>query len=89
MALAHQAESVRHAPRIIAVLGPAGVGKTVYLGMLMDILTRQVGLPHTTARGPLSISLQQTTATALSTGWFPEKTARNPEHWHWVHCQFH
>ena len=33
--------------------------------------------------------LQQTTATALSTGWFPEKTAHNPEHWHWVHCQFH
>jgi hypothetical protein len=89
MALAHQAETVRHAPRIIAVLGASGAGKTVFLGMLMDILTRQVGLPHTTARGPLSISLQQTTATALSTGWFPEKTARNPEHWHWVHCQFH
>jgi double-GTPase-like protein len=89
MALAHQAETVKHAPRIIAVIGASGVGKTVYLGMLMDILTRQVGLPHTTARGPLSISLQQTTATSLSTGWFPEKTARNPEHWHWVHCQFH
>jgi len=89
MALAHQAETVKYAPRIIAVLGASGAGKTTYLGMLMDILTRQVGLPHTTARGPLSISLQQTAATALSTGWFPEKTARNPEHWHWVHCQFH
>jgi energy-coupling factor transporter ATP-binding protein EcfA2 len=89
MALAHQAESVKHAPRIIAVLGATGSGKTTYLGMLMDILTRQVGLPRTTARGPLSIALQQTTATALSTGWFPEKTDHNPEHWHWVHCQFH
>jgi hypothetical protein len=89
MALAHQAESVRYAPKLIAVLGAAGSGKTTYLGMLMDILTRQVGLPHTTARGPLSISLQQTTATALSTGWFPEKTAHDPEHWNWVHCQFH
>jgi hypothetical protein len=89
MALAHQAESVKYAPKLIAVLGAAGSGKTTYLGMLMDILTRQVGLPHTTARGPLSISLQQTTATALSTGWFPEKTAHDPEHWNWVHCQFH
>lgn len=89
MALAHQAENVKQAPRIIAVIGATGAGKTTYLGMLMDILTRQVGLPHTTARGTLSISLQQATATALSTGWFPEKTARNPEHWHWVHCQFH
>jgi Double-GTPase 2 len=89
MALAHQAESVKHPPQIIAVIGASGAGKTVYLGMLMDILTRKVDLPRTTARGPLSISLQQATATALSTGWFPEKTARNPEHWHWVHCQFH
>jgi energy-coupling factor transporter ATP-binding protein EcfA2 len=89
MALAHQAESVKHKPHLIAVLGASGAGKTTYLGMLMDILTRQVGLPHTTARGPLSISLQQTTATALSTGWFPEKTEHDPEHWHWVHCQFH
>jgi Double-GTPase 2 len=89
MALAHQAETAKQKPRIIAVLGGTGAGKTVYLGMLMDILTRQVGLPRTTARGPLSISLQQTTATALSTGWFPEKTEHDPEHWHWVHCQFY
>ena len=89
MALAHQAESVKTPPRLIAVIGASGAGKTTYLGMLMDILTRQVGLPRTTARGPLSIALQQTTATALSTGWFPEKTEHNPEQWHWVHCQFH
>ena len=89
MALAHQSESIKQQPRLLAVLGASGAGKTTYLGMLMDILTRQVGLPHTTARGPLSISLQQTTATALSTGWFPEKTEHDPEHWHWVHCQFH
>jgi hypothetical protein len=36
----------------------------------------------------MSISLQQTTTTALATGWFPEKTSPVPEHWHWVHCQF-
>jgi hypothetical protein len=36
----------------------------------------------------MSISLQQTTTTALATGWFPEKTVAAPEHWHWVHCQF-
>lgn len=89
MALAHQAESVKQKPHLVAVLGASGAGKTTYLGMLMDILTREVSLPRTTARGPLSISLQQTTATALSTGWFPEKTDHDPEHWHWVHCQFH
>ncbi len=88
MALAHQTRSVKKRPHLIAVLGASGSGKTVYLGLLMDMLTRHVGLLRSTARGPLSISLQQTTTTALATGWFPEKTPPTPEHWHWVHCQF-
>jgi hypothetical protein len=89
MALAHQSLRLKQKPQLIAVLGAAGVGKTTYLGMLMDMLSRQVGMLRTTARGPLSISLQQATTTALSNGWFPEKTECSPERWHWVHCQFH
>jgi hypothetical protein len=88
MALAHQTQSVRKRPHMIAVIGASGSGKTVYLGLLMDMLTRHVGLLRSTARGPMSISLQQTTTTALATGWFPERTSSLPEHWHWVHCQF-
>jgi hypothetical protein len=88
MALAHQTQSVKKRPHLIAVIGASGAGKTVYLGLLMDMLTRHVGLLRSTARGPMSISLQQTTTTALATGWFPEKTVAAPEHWHWVHCQF-
>lgn len=88
IALAHQTLSVRKRPHLIAVLGASGSGKTVYLGLLMDMLTRHVGLLSSTARGPMSISLQQATTTSLSTGWFPEKTPATPEHWHWVHCQF-
>jgi hypothetical protein len=88
MALAHQTQSVKKRPHLIAVIGASGAGKTVYLGLLMDMLTRHVGLLRSTARGPMSISLQQTTTTALATGWFPEKTMTDPEHWHWVHCQF-
>ncbi len=88
IALAHQTLAVKKKPHLIAVLGASGVGKTVYLGMLMDILTRQIGLLRSTARGPMSISLQQTATTALATGWFPEKTSPEPEDWHWVHCQF-
>ena len=88
MALAHQTQSVKKRPHMIAVIGASGAGKTVYLGLLMDMLTRHVGLLRSTARGPMSISLQQTTTTALATGWFPEKTVTTPEHWHWVHCQF-
>ena len=88
IALAHQTLALKQKPHLIAVIGATGAGKTVYLGMLMDILTRQIGLLRSTARGPLSISLQQATTTALATGWFPEKTPREAERWHWVHCQF-
>lgn len=88
MSLAHNSRSVKTRPHLIAVIGASGAGKTTYLGLLMDMLTRHVGLLRSTARGPMSISLQQTTTTALSTGWFPEKTLTTPEHWNWVHCQF-
>jgi len=88
MALAHQTQSVKKRPNLVAVIGASGAGKTVYLGLLMDMLTRHVGVLRSTARGPMSISLQQTTTTALATGWFPEKTVTTPENWHWVHCQF-
>src|SRR6478752_3114993 len=88
MSLAHNSQSVKKRPHLIAVIGASGAGKTVYLGLLMDMLTRHVGLLRSTARGPMSISLQQTTTTALATGWFPEKTVTTGEHWHWVHCQF-
>jgi hypothetical protein len=88
MSMAHHTKSLKKRPHMIAVIGASGAGKTVYLGLLMDMLTRHVSLLRSTARGPMSISLQQTTTTALATGWFPEKTASTPEHWHWVHCQF-
>jgi hypothetical protein len=88
LSLAHQTQSVKKKPHLIAVIGASGAGKTVYLGMLMDMLTRHVSLLRSTARGPMSISLQQATTTALATGWFPEKTPAGAEHWHWVHCQF-
>jgi hypothetical protein len=88
MSLAHNSQSLKRRPHLIAVLGASGAGKTVYLGLLMDMLTRHVGLLRSTARGPMSISLQQATTTALATGWFPEKTVTTPEHWNWVHCQF-
>jgi hypothetical protein len=88
MSLAHNSQSTKKPPHFVAVIGATGAGKTVYLGLLMDMLTRHVGLLRSTARSPMSISLQQTTTTALATGWFPDKTATSPEHWHWVHCQF-
>ena len=87
MALAHQANSQGLRPRVIACLGASGVGKTVYLGMLMDMLSRQPDAVQLLARGAFSINLQQTTVSALARCEFPEKTPNEPERWNWVHAQ--
>lgn len=87
MALAHQANSQKTRPLMIAVVGAAGAGKTVYLGMLMDMLSRQRDQMHVLARGAFSITLQQTTLSALARCEFPPKTPNEPDHWNWVHCQ--
>ncbi len=74
-------------PRFIGVLGPTGVGKTVYLGMLLDMLARGAGGMHGMARGPFSLNLHRNLVLALEHQRFPEKTPNEPDHWQWVHCE--
>jgi hypothetical protein len=87
MALAHQASSQNVRPRMVAVVGASAVGKTVYLGMLMDMLSRAPERMQLLARGAFSITLQQITLSALSQCEFPCKTPNEPDRWNWVHCQ--
>jgi hypothetical protein len=87
MALAHQAASQKTQPRMIAVMGATAAGKTVFLGMLIDMLSRQPEEVQVLARGAFSITLQQTTMAALVRRRFPEKTPNEPDRWNWVHCQ--
>jgi len=87
MALAHQAAGQDVQPCMIATVGASSAGKTVYLGMLMDMLSCLPSRVRIVARGAFSITLQQNTAGALSRRLFPDKTASEPDRWHWVHCQ--
>jgi hypothetical protein len=87
MALAHQASSQKICPRMMAAIGPSGAGKTVYLGMLTDMLSRQEDDMQLLARGAFSIKLQQHTMASLAHCEFPNKTPNEPDRWHWVHCQ--
>jgi hypothetical protein len=87
MALAHQANVQQVQPRMVAVVGPSGVGKTVYMGMLLDMLSQQSKKMQLLARGAFSISLQQMAMSALSRCEFPRKTPNEPDRWNWVHCQ--
>ena len=87
LALAHQAANQKAPPRLVAAIGAAGVGKTVYLGTLIDMLSRQSEQLQVLTRGAFSINLQQTTIQALQQGCFPDKTPSEPDRWNWVHCQ--
>ena len=87
---AHVIESIvtrRQTPRIVGVLGPSGVGKTVYLGMLLDMLARGAGGLHGVARGSFSLGLHRNLILALERQRFPEKTPAEPDRWQWVHCE--
>ena len=62
MALAHQARSQNLQPRMVAALGSAGAGKTVFLGMLLDMLSHQKEQHQLLARGAFSITLPSVSA---------------------------
>ena len=87
LALAHQAGVQKISPQMLGVIGPAGSGKTVYLGMLLDLLSRQADDLQLLARGAFSISLQQTVVSHLARCNFPPKTPSEPDRWNWVHAQ--
>ena len=74
-------------PRFVGVLGPSGVGKTVYLGMLLDLLSRGAGGLHGIAKGPFSLALHRNLILALERQRFPEKTPTEADRWAWVHCE--
>src|SRR5438067_1255591 len=84
MILAHQAQTQKAPPVMFAALGKSGVGKTVYLGMLLDMLSRQPKQLQLSARGGFSINLQQHTLAALARCEFPSKTPNEPDRWNWV-----
>ncbi|MCA9212987.1 MAG: hypothetical protein KDB27_07980 [Planctomycetales bacterium] len=71
----------------ISVLGASGAGKTVYLGMLLDMLTKGTrelqGLPNNS----LSVAVQEQTISALENRQFPEKTPNDIDQWNWLHCE--
>ncbi|MFO0888384.1 MAG: hypothetical protein U0790_04460 [Isosphaeraceae bacterium] len=76
-----------HPPRIVLVLGPTAVGKTVYLGMLLDLLSRGTGGLKGLTRSPFSLTLHRNLILALERQRFPEKTPNETDRWHWLHCE--
>lgn len=76
-----------YAPKITGVLGPSNVGKTVYLGMLLDLLARGASGMHGVAQGAFSLAIHSNLMLSLERQRFPEKTPNEPDRWHWVHTE--
>lgn len=82
------AVSSRETPQhFISVLGASGVGKTVYLGLLLDMLTGGSNSLRGLATNAFSVALQEQVVTALERRTFPEKTPAEADVWKWVHCE--
>lgn len=71
-------------PRIITVLGESSVGKSVYLGFLLDILSQRAGDYEAVPRGSFSIALQQAVVGHMAQRSFPPKTPVEANRWHWA-----
>lgn len=78
----------RGAPaRFVPVLGASGAGKTVYLGLLLDLLAKGTSRLQGLATSACSVKLQELATTALAHRLFPEKTPSEADEWQWVHCE--
>lgn len=87
MALIQEAVAQERDPCIVTVVGESNVGKTVYLGMLLDMLTKRAEDFQAVPKGAYSVNLQHTVITHLAARQFPPKTAMEVDDWHWAYYQ--
>lgn len=87
MALIHESVAQQREPRIVSIVGESNVGKTVYLGFLLDMLTRRAGDFDAVPKGAFSVNLQQNVISHLGARQFPPKTPMEPDQWYWAYYQ--
>ena len=87
MALSPDVTGHEREPSIISVMGHSNVGKTVYLGFLLDMLSKRAGDFQAIPKGAYSVNLQETVIRHLQRRLFPPKTPCEVDRWHWAHYQ--
>ena len=87
MALIQEALAQERDPCIITVIGDSNVGKTVYLGMLLDMLTKRADDFDAVPKGAHSVNLQHNVISYLGARHFPPKTAMEVDEWQWAYYQ--
>ena len=87
MAIVHDAIAQDRDPRLISVIGESNVGKTVFLGVLLDMLAQRAGDFQAIPKGAYSVDLQQTVISHLAHRMFPPKTPMEANQWYWAYYQ--
>jgi hypothetical protein len=87
MSLVHDAAAQGREPRIVSVVGESNVGKTVYLGFLLDMLSQRARDFEAVPKGAYSIDLQQTVISHMAHRTFPPKTPMEINQWYWAYYQ--
>lgn len=74
-------------PQIVSIIGESNVGKTVYLGFLLDMLAHRAGDFEAIPKGAYSVDLQQTVINHMAHRTFPPKTPMEANEWKWAYYQ--
>jgi hypothetical protein len=86
LALGQDREKQRD-PRIVSVIGDSNVGKTVYLGFLLDMLSQRAENFEAVPRGAYSVDLPQTVISYMAHRMFPPKTPVESNEWNWAYYE--
>ncbi len=87
MAVARDAAAERRLPRIVCVVGESHVGKTVYLGCLLDMLARRAGDIEAVPKSPSAVDLSQVVIDHMLNRRFPPETPLDANQWRWAYYQ--
>jgi len=87
MAIVHDTVAQGREPQIVSIVGESNVGKTVYLGFLLDMLSQRAGDFEAIPKGAYSIDLQQTVISHMANRRFPPKTPMEANEWYWAYYQ--
>ena len=72
--------------QLVATLGGTDVGKTVFLGAMLDLLSKSQVRGEHILNDASSIALQKNVLTALAQHAFPDRTPSDAREWAWGRC---
>lgn len=87
LSIVHDSLAQEREPQIVSIVGESNVGKTVYLGVLLDMLSQRAGNFEAIPKGAYSVDVQQTVISHLANRSFPPKTPMEANEWYWAYYQ--